>query len=277
MRENYGNADPNRTGVALTTTSNSVNILIPGISATYDLNDQFMLLAGVHRGFTPPGPGSNSDPEDSTNWEAGFRWFGDQGTAAVIGFYSDYDNLLGTCTASTGGNCTIGDQFDGGEVKVIGVEASYDGEFDTPWDGVTAPVSANYTWTQTEFQNSFNSSFDPWGAVTAGDELPYIPAHQFSVTAGLRSDVWRASLTTNYVSETRSHAGQGSIPANERIDDRWVTDAAVGYQLTPGTELYARVDNVFDETYLAARRPAGLRPGQPRTVMVGLRISFGGI
>jgi len=277
MRENYGNADPNRTGAALTTTSNSVNILIPGISATYDLNDQFMLLAGVHRGFTPPGPGSNSDPEDSTNWEAGFRWFGDQGTAAVIGFYSDYDNLLGTCTASTGGNCVIGDQFDGGEVEVIGVEASYDGEFDTPWDGVTAPVSVNYTWSQTEFQNSFNSSFDPWGAVTAGDELPYIPEHQFSVTAGLRSEVWRASLTTNYVSETRSHAGQGSIPADERIDNRWVTDAAVGYQLTPGTELYARVDNVFDETYLAARRPAGLRPGQPRTVMVGLRISFGGI
>ncbi len=277
MRENFGKSDPNRTGASLVTTTNSVNVVIPGISATYDLNDRFMLLAGVHRGFTPPGPGSTTDPEDSTNWEAGFRWFGDVGTAAVIGFYSDYDNLLGTCTASTGGNCTIGDQFDGGEVEVLGVEASYDAEFETPWDGVTVLFGVNYTWTQTEFQNNFESSFDPWGTVMAGDELPYIPEHQFTASGGLQSDVWRASLMANYVSETRSAAGQGSIPASERIDHRWVVDAAAGYRLTLGTELYARVDNVFDEDYLAARRPAGLRPGQPRTVMVGLRISFDGL
>lgn len=276
MRENYGNADPNRTGVALSTSSNSVNVLIPGISATYDVNDNFLLLAGVHRGFTPPGAGSNSDPEDSTNWEAGFRWFGDVGSAAVIGFYSDYDNLLGTCTASTGGNCTIGDQFDGGEVEVLGVEASYDAEFDTPWNGVTAPVRLNYTFTQTEFQTSFDSSYDAWGTVTAGDELPYIPEHQFTISGGLRTDIWRASLTANYVSETRAVAGQGAIPASDRIDERWVADAAAGWRLTPETELYLRVDNVFDETYVAARRPAGLRPGQPRTVMVGLRFALGG-
>lgn len=276
MRENYGNADPNRTGVALSTSSNSVNVLIPGISATYDVNDSFLLLAGVHRGFTPPGAGSTSDPEDSTNWEAGFRWFGDVGSAAVIAFYSDYDNLLGTCTASTGGNCTIGDQFDGGEVEVLGVEASYDAEFDTPWDGVTAPVRLNYTFTQTEFQTSFDSSYDAWGTVSAGDELPYIPEHQFTVSGGLRTDVWRASLTANYVSETRSVAGRGAIPAANSIDERWVADAAAGWRLTPETELYLRVDNVFDDAYVAARRPAGLRPGQPRTVMVGLRFALGG-
>lgn len=274
MRENYGNADPNRTGIALSTTRSSVDVLIPGISGTFDVNDQFMLLAGVHRGFTPAGPGSNSDPEESTNWEAGFRWFGDVGTAAVIGFYSDYENLLGTCTASTGGNCAIGDQFDGGEVEVIGLEASYEAEFDTQVFGLTAPVGINYTWTQTEFQNSFNSAFGPWGTVSSGDELPYIPEHQVSLSAGLRNDVWRASILTNYVSETRSRAGQGAIPAQERIDGRWVTDATLGLQLRAGAELYGRVDNVFDETYLAARRPAGLRPGLPRTVMVGLRLTF---
>lgn len=276
MRENFGNADPNRTGAALVTTSNSVNVLIPGISATYDVNDQIMLLAGVHRGFTPPGPGTNSDPEDSTNWEAGFRWFGDTGTAAVIGFYSDYENLLGTCTASTGGGCTIGDQFDGGEVEVLGVEASYGAEFETPWAGVSAPVRLNYTWTQSEFQTSFSSAFGPWGTVTAGDELPYIPEHQFSIAAGLQTERWRAGLSANYVSETRSTAGQGSIASSDSIDERWVVDATAAWRIAPSTEVYLRVDNVFDETYLAARRPAGLRPGQSQTVMVGFRIALDG-
>ena len=32
---------------------------------------------------------------------------------------------------------------------------------------------------------------------------------------------------------------------------------------------YVKVDNLFDETYIAARRPAGARPGLPRTAFLG--------
>ena len=278
FRDDYGNADPTRTGVSLTHRTNSVNVFIPGISATYDLNDEFMLLAGVHRGFTPPGPGSSSDAEESTNWEAGFRWFGDLATAELIGFYSDYENLVGSCTASTGGNCTIGDTFDGGEVSVLGVEAQVAADFDTPWAGVTAPVSIAYTFTQAEFDTSFNSGFGPWSTVNEGDELPYLPEHQFTLMAGLEGEhgdnAWRVGLTTNYVSEARATAGSGSIAASDRIDNRWVTDVSAAYEFVPGAELYLRVDNIMDEKYVTARRPAGLRPGMPRTAMVGLRVSF---
>ena len=279
FREDYGKADPSRTGANLVTRENSVNVLIPGISATYDLTEEFMLLAGVHRGFTPPGPVSTSDAETSTNWEAGFRWFGDVAEIEVIGFYSDYDNLVGSCTASTGGNCTIGDTFDGGEVSVLGVEVQVARDFETPWAGIMAPVSIGYTYTQAEFETSFNSGFGPWGTVSSGDELPYLPTHQLTVMAGLEgsfADVrqWRVGVTSNYVSEARSEAGSGSIIASERIDNRWVTDLTAAIEFTPGAELYLRVDNIMDEEYLAARRPAGLRPGMPRTAMIGMRISF---
>ena len=32
---------------------------------------------------------------------------------------------------------------------------------------------------------------------------------------------------------------------------------------------YIKVDNLLDETYMAARRPAGVRPGLPRTAYLG--------
>jgi len=80
-----------------------------------------------------------------------------------MAFLVDYENLLGTCTASTGGSCDIGDQYDGGEVQVYGVEmiAAYDAAraLGSRW---SIPLSAVYTWTEGEFQTSFNSSFEEW-------------------------------------------------------------------------------------------------------------------
>jgi Fe(3+) dicitrate transport protein len=105
-----------------------VDVVLPGIGGTWDLNDDFRLIGGVHRGFVNPSPGSNADAEESWNYEAGVRF--KRGTASVdaMAFLVDYENLLGTCTASTGGNCDIGDQYDGGEVQVYGLEliAAYD-------------------------------------------------------------------------------------------------------------------------------------------------------
>ena len=42
------------------------------------------------------------------------------------------------------------------------------------------------------------------------------------------------------------------------------------WQLTPQLSTYVKVDNLFDETYIAARRPAGVRPGLPRPAYLGL-------
>ena len=34
------------------------------------------------------------------------------------------------------------------------------------------------------------------------------------------------------------------------------------------------VENLTDEVWVASRRPAGLRPGAPRMIYVGMRIGF---
>ena len=83
---------------------------IPGIGALYRINTDWRLLAGVHKGYNPPGPGSSADEESSLNIEAGARY--DSGALRFEGIYflNDYDNLVGTVTESTGGGGDIGDQ-----------------------------------------------------------------------------------------------------------------------------------------------------------------------
>lgn len=273
-RTDYALNDPARV-TPIAVLENSVDVLIPGISATYNLGDEWQLLAGVHRGFAAPGPGSTSDAEESVNYEAGFRYGAGDFSFETIGFFNDYSNLLGTCTASTGGGCVIGAQFDGGEVDVKGIEvaAGYDAG-GLLGLGLKAPLALAYTYTTSEFKTSFASGFGPWGAVTAGDELPYVPEHMLTLSAGLEGEAWRTNLLVSYVDETRSVAGRGAIPANQLINERVVFDLAAEYDVVPGVTLIGIVENLTDEVYNVAFDPAGARPGKPRTVLGGVKLSF---
>ena len=242
---------------------------IPGLGALYRINDDWRLLAGVHKGYNPPGPGSSADEESSLNIEAGARY--DNGALSFEGIYflNDYDNLVGTVTESTGGGGDIGDQYDGGEVKVAGLELS--GAYVWTVGQLDVPLNVEYTWTtDAEFRSAFESNFDPWGDVAVGDELPYIPEHQLRASTGLEADRWRINLAANYLGELRTVAGQGALDPAESIDSHFVWDAMASWRFSDRLSAYLKVDNLFDETYIAARRPAGVRPGLPRTGYLGL-------
>jgi Fe(3+) dicitrate transport protein len=223
----------------------------------------------VHRGFNPPAPGSTADEETSTNWEAGARYDSATFSLEAIAFYNDYDNLVGTVTESTGGGGDVGDQFDGGMVRVSGLEFSTSA---VPRLGaIDLPLSIRYTWTaEAEFQESFESSYDPWGDVQSGDQLPYIPEHQLRLQGGLEAQQWRVNLAANYVGKMRTHAGQGAFDPSQSLDSYVVWDMLGAWDFTDQLSGYVKVDNLFDETYATARRPAGLRPGLPRTAYLGL-------
>ncbi|MEX1153643.1 TonB-dependent receptor family protein [Parvibaculum sp.] len=273
-RTDYALNDPGRT-TPTSVRENSVDVLIPGIGATYNLTDEWQILAGVHRGFAAPGPGSTSDAEKSVNYEAGFRYGAGAFAFEAIGFFNDYSNLLGTCTASTGGGCTIGAQFDGGEVDVKGLEiAAGTDAGDLLGLGLRVPLAAAYTYTTTEFQTNFASGFGPWGTVTAGDELPYVPEHMLTLSAGLEGEVWRTNLLVSYVDETRAVAGTGAIPDDELINERVIFDLSAEYDVAPGVTLIGIVENLTDEVYNVSFDPAGARPGKPRTILGGVRFSF---
>lgn len=274
-RLDYGKQDPLRTGDALKVRSNQVDELIPGLGIEYRLRDGWNVIAGVHRGFAPPGPSSTEEvePETSINYELGTRWRDGRLSWEAIVFHNDYDNLLGADTLSTGGGGT-GNFFNGGEVTVQGLEAAlgvdlYRGQ------GFTVPLSMTYTYTHGEFDTSFETEFEDWApSVAIGDEIPYLPEHQGSLEIGLDTDRWNLGLTASFNGEMRTKAGQGPAPETERIDQHWVFDAATSVKIRGRYKLSLQIRNLLDEEYVAARRPYGLRPGLPRTALVGFSFDF---
>ena len=136
------------------------------------------------------------------------------------------------------------------------------------------PLSAVYTWTQGEFDTAFQSSFAEWGDVERGDEIPLVPEHQLTLNAGLEAARWRTYVTMNHVDEARSTAGSGDIPRSERIDRRTLLDLSAEYDLNTRASLFGSVTNLTDETYNVAFRPAGARPGAPRSWLAGVKLRF---
>jgi len=276
LRLDFSTDDPDRSQGPSRIRENSVSVLIPGMGVLYRLNGDWRLLAGIHKGFNPPAPGSSVDEESSINYEVGTRY--DRGSFGFesIYFYNDYDNLVGTVTASTGGNGEIGDQYEGGAVIVQGLELSADYRFASIANSsFDLPISLRYTWTsEAAFKSAFDSNFDPWGDVQIGDELPYIPEHQLRATAGLQSDKWTINLAASYTGKMRSKAGQGEFIPTDTIDSHLVWDMLASWQITPRFRSYFKVDNLLNDSYIAARRPAGVRPGLERTAYLGITFSL---
>lgn len=271
-RDDYGGADPARSGAELSVRRNSVDAVIPGIGAHWQLDEAHGVHASVHRGFAPPGSSPTDEEERSVNYEAGWRWFGGRAQSEVTAFLNDYRNLLGADTLSSGGSGS-GDLYNGGEARVAGVELSGGLELKSA-SGLRVPLRAAYTFTDAEFRNAFDSDFSPWGEVAVGDELPYVAEHQLTVAIGLVAERWSVDLDANWLSEMRTEAGSGPIPAGSGTDARLVLDLAARTRIADGVKLFGQVRNLTDANYIAARRPAGLRPGLSRTALVGVELAF---
>lgn len=258
--------------------TNDFDVVVPGIGIAYQLNDSTSFFGGVHKGFAPPGPSTDTsqDPEESVNYEIGTRYDKNGLQAEAIGFFSDYSNLLGEETISSGGGAGTGEQFNGGDVDVFGLEVAVNYDLANLMDSpkYRFPVGLSYTYTNAEFGSDFNSSFDEWGNVTKGDELPYIPEHQLFVSAGIEADKWAVNASAKYIDEMRTVAGSGAIAAGTGTDSHIIIDLAGEYEVYKNTRLFGVLNNITDEEFVAARRPAGARPGAPRTFLAGLKMDF---
>ena len=274
-RLDYGKNDTERTGANLGRRENTVTELIPGVAASYQVRPGLQLFGGLHRGFAPPSSQEEAEPERSVNLEAGAHLSGRGASLQLVGFANAYQNLLGSDLAAAGGGGTT-EQFNGGQARVAGIEAAASADLARPFGlaGWAFPARLTYTYTDARFGHSFESDFDAWGTVRDGDFLPYVARHQSSASLGVQRGRVQSDVRASYVGAMRTVAGQSALGAAETTDARVVVDLAAEVRLYRDVSLFGRAHNLTDETYVVSRRPAGLRPGLPRTLALGVKATF---
>ena len=259
-------------------------LVSPGIGFFYQMSPHISLLSGAHKGYTTVSPQeAKAEVEESINYEAGVRSYYKGLTFDLIGFYSDYDNLKGSCSQSSGcDSANMGKDYDGGNAVVSGLENSISYDFSLS-GGDSLRLKLDQTWTSAVFDNTFQSGSEVWGVgtINKGDPLPYIPKYQANLIASLSvsdalfslvgkhiSEVYDQSAEYSYLKQTDSYLSRQSIPTYTIID------FSTYYKLSDANQLRFSIDNVTDKAYSVSLAPFGSRPGKPRSVILGLKSSY---
>lgn len=275
---NFGknNVDRDYNDTLLVSTTNTISVIIPGVYVDYKFKPSFSTFLGVHKGFAPPGNTPETKPEASINYELGIKYNNKNYLASnVVLFYNDYQNILGTDLVAGGGAGTA-DMFNIGTAQVYGAEINviYDplAQFTK---NQSLPFTLAYTYTNAFFTSDFNNSaFGDWGIVTSGDFMPYIAPHQLSIGTSYNYKKFGINVSSKYMAAMRTEAGQGEMIASQSTDSYFIADVNLNYTFNKNVSVFGGVNNILNESYVVALRPAGLRPGMPRMFTLGIKAAF---
>jgi len=276
-REDWGKTDPTRAGDA-SIKEDTFDVIVPGVSVEYALEDGTTLGYGIHKGFAPHGPGGTKvvdgvtqevKSEESWNHEWTVRSYEGLNGLELTFFMNKYDNLLGADTAATGGTGS-NELYNGGAVDVSGLEL-YLRRMLMDNGSIQLPIEIAYTKTNTEFRESFDGF---WGDVSRGDELPYIPETMVSVNLGVNMDKTSVNIGLKHNSAARTTAGSGRLDDANSTDALTLIDLGVKHSLQNNITLSMGIKNLLDKDAVVARRPYGARPTMPRSISVGVNYNF---
>ena len=242
------------------------------VSGIWQMTDAFSLFLGAYEGFSPAGPASGADHEESLNFEAGLRYTSNRFESSLTGFRSDYDNLIGRCRVSDP-NCTPGSEFNGGEVEIAGLEVSLLHTMSLT-DFSRLEWALSYTYTESEFGQTFLSGFSQWGLVREGDELPYIPEHIGNARISYYRNKWGIEGALDFQSEMREVPGTGDIGDDLHADDFTTLDLTISHQTTSALTLQVMMLNALDKAAIVSHRPFGARPNRPRSLVARIKYQF---
>ena len=273
-RKDYGKSDTERLELDLKTRENRINIIIPGFGFMYNIKNSSNAFLGIHKGFSPPGDKPETNPEESINYEFGYRKNTSNSQVEIIGYLSDYSNLLGADLAATGGTGT-NELFNAGKALVKGIEFLSSINTISHTSKFKLPIYFNYTFTDAKFSDDFESSFDAWGEdIRSGYYLPYISKHVISLGAEYESKSFMINLDYSYKSNFRTSPGLEMKGSKDIIDSFGILNIALHYNFNENIRFNLSVNNLFNNVYAVASRPAGLRPGQPRILKFGIKLDL---
>ena len=250
--------------------------VVPGIGATYALDEGAILFGGVHRGFAPPrvqdavgnaGEAVDLDAERSNNYEIGLRGRLPRLSYEVAAFRYDFSNQLVQASEAGGATSQLtnaGETLNQGFEVGVGVELLWGFGLDANWTHVATA--------------KLDSTRIIGGIDRQGNRLPYAPKNLANTSLTYRQGPLRAGLQYSYVDEQFTdfeNTVAGSANGRTGIIPSYsVWNLSGDYQLTPTVALNASVKNLFDNDYIASRAPEGIFAGAPRLVMAGVRLSF---
>ena len=262
---------PNRS-VLGTRATNSAEEFLPGASFTFELSDQWQLLGGVHRGFSPLGAGAKEieAPETSTNWETGLRYAKNNWFLEGIAFYSDFSNKSENCSlASPCSNGETSGTYKTGAATISGIEFQASTSFAT--HSFNIPLDVAYTWTDAQISHDNAAT-----GVRSGDLLKDVPEHLLSVRSGLEHrSGWNNYIVAKFIDEQCvSVSCNRATGPRSTTDALFVVDLISRYNVTEKLETFLKLENVLDQQEIVSRDPDGARPNKPRTASLGLNYRF---
>lgn len=267
------------------------NLIMGGIGLNYEINDQNAVFAGVYRGASPANPTgymSGTESEESLSYELGFRHEQEAFRAELIGFFTEFDNLIAPQVGVTLGN-VVPDQ-NAGQAEVWGLESvvEYDAGKAAGWS-IGLPVYVSATWTNAEFTGDhiLGNGAGIFAGGRSGNEIPYVPEWKLAAGIGLTGEKWAVHFDGSYISRTWGTGynsdqrlnGAGTGPGTPTIldgevDELLLFDLSAHYQVSKNVKLVAGIHNLFDERALISRHPAGARGNEGRSYFVGAEITF---
>lgn len=269
--KNYTAKDLNRTGMVRITTQNKAQVLIPSLGVHYKLTSALSMFSGIHKGFSPPSAETGQKPESSINVETGLRYSKNNLSAEIIGFYNNYQNMLGSNLAAAGGTGEL-NFFDIGRAKVKGAEVLVQYQPIPKGYVLKLPLQLSYTYTDTKMLNTFQE--DSWGYVFKGDEIPYITKHSLNVNLGAEYKWLEANIGIRYNGDMRTTPGQGVIAERVKVPSYTIIDASAKAKINKHITLTLNAINLTNKKYLVSRHPSGLRPGHPFGIFTGVNVKF---
>lgn len=254
------------------TRSNDSDEWLPGLSFTYDVNANWQVLAGVHKGFSPLGGGAKAtqEPETSVNYEAGLRFNQGAFFAEAVGFYSDFSDTTQLCSiANPCDNGSESGSYVLGESRVAGIEMQASHTFEVgQW---LMPVELAYTYSEGEI-----SADNAVTGLQDGDKLTDIPENNFSARITLdNNNGWVNYVVAKYIDEMCVSVGCNRDNSEfSRTESLFVTDFVSRYELNNDMSVFFKLENVFDQQKIVARSPHGARPNKEQTASFGVEYSF---
>lgn len=267
--------------------NNAINAIIPGIGFNYSANELWTVFGGLHKGFAPPrikdaisnqGEVYNLSSENSWNGELGIR--GNQNQVLqyeLTSFYTNFSNQIIPVSQSSGGS-GVG-LVNGGKTLHYGVELAYQWDIAKTWKkDFSLLLSNNFTFSKAFFNEDRFVGTEKTNI--KGNLTPYAPRYYMSASLyGETPKGLGANMTATFVGSQFSNELNTIAPSPDgrigKIAAYQLFDANVFWNVKKwNTSFNIACKNIFNERYIATRRPQGIRLGLPRFLSAGVEVRF---